>query len=260
VLIDMPTLTDQDLAAWGDAARYHRRMGASVHGVADRAVAEIRTFVAAHPDAVCSTSWGKDSVVVAHLTWLANPSTPIVWVPTIRSDGTSYEAAATYDVRDAFLAAHPGVVYEERPAVARNPKRGDPGYDPAQFDQPGYRSQDVLAENITSPYISGVRGEESRVRAMSIGHRGTTTARTCRPIGRWSAVQVFAYLHAHDLPVHPAYAATYGGVMDHRWLRVHPLRSKAPARSVVYGQDMDGWEDHYFPSLTSHRPHGEVRP
>lgn len=253
MLIDLDTLAAADRQAWASQVRYDRLVSRGLPTLADAAVREVRDFTATHPDAVCSTSWGKDSVVVAHLTWLADPAVPIVWVPTIRHDGLSYEADATYRVRDVFLGTHPGVRYEERPAVARNPKRGDPGYSPDQYDDPSYRSQDVLAEQVTEPYISGVRAEESRIRAISLAHRGITTTRTCRPIGRWSAVQVFAYLAAHDLPVHPAYAATYGGALDRRWLRVHPLRSKPPDRSTVHGRDMDAWEDHYFPALTRHR-------
>ena len=253
MLIPLATLTPAALAHWETLTRYDHALGRSLHTKTVRAVDEIRRFHDTHPDAICSTSWGKDSVVVAHLARLASPDLPIVWVPTVRADGMTYEAGATYRVRDAFLAAFPGA-YEERPAVARNPKRGDDDYDPDQFDRPGYRSQDVLGETCREPYISGVRAEESAMRAMSIGHRGTTTARTCRPIGRWTAVDVFAYLAVHDLPTHPAYAATVGGHYDRRWLRVHPLRSKAPARSAVYGVDMDDWEDRYFPTLTRHRP------
>lgn len=55
-------------------------------------------------------------------------------------------------------------------------------------------------------------------------------------------------------PVHPTYAMTYAGRLDRRWLRVHPLRSTGPARSVVHGRDMDGWEDAYYPDLIEHRP------
>lgn len=95
------------------------------------------------------------------------------------------------------------------------------------------------------------------MRAMSIGHRGTTTQNTCRPIGRWTAVEVFAYLARHDLPVHPAYALTYGGQLDRRWLRVHPLRSRPPARSAVHGWDMESWEDEHWPRLTPHQPRPE---
>lgn len=252
-LITTQTLTRADLDAWERLTVYDRAIAPAVEAMAARAVQEIQRFRDDHPDAVCSTSWGKDSVVVAHLTRIADPDIPIVWVPTLRADGTSYEAAASYRVRDAFLDAWPGA-YRERPVVAVNPKRGDPGYHPGQYDQPGYQSQDVLSQAITEPYISGVRAEESRMRRISIGHRGTTTTRTCRPIGRWTAVQVFAYLAGHDLPVHPAYAASYGGRLDRRWLRVHPLRSKPPARSAVYGRDMDSWEDRYFPSLAPHQP------
>lgn len=256
MLIEMPTLTRADIDAWENWSRYDHQIGKTLDHKQDKAIHEIQRFIAATPDVVCSTSWGKDSVVVADLVFRAAPQVPIVWVPTIRADGMSYEADVTYRVRDEFLRTHPGVTYVERLAVARNPKRGDPGYDPGQFDQPGYRSQDVLGEMITEPYISGVRAEESRIRAMSIGHRGTSTTRTCRPIGRWSATEVFAYLTRHNLPVHGAYAATYGGTLDRRWLRVHPLRSKQPPRSTVYGRDMDTWENNYFPDLTQHNPPG----
>ena len=252
MLIDSPILTDADRAAWDRLEAYDRQIGPTTDRLAAQAVDEIRAFHAAHPDAVVSTSWGKDSVVVAHLAHLADPGIPLLWVPTIRADGLSYETADTYTTRDTYLAQHPGQAYQERPVVARNPKRGDPGFDPTQFDRPDYRSQDVLREAIGEPYVSGVRAEESRVRAMSIAHRGTTTVRTCRPIGRWSAVQVFAYLTHHNLPVHPAYAATYGGRLDRRWLRVHPLRSRPPARSAVHAWDMQQWEDDHWPRLTPH--------
>ena len=57
---------------------------------------------------------------------------------------------------------------------------------------------------------------------------------------------MFAYLHRENLPVHPVYAMTYGGVLDRRWLRVHPLCSAPPARSAVHGRDMTTWEDDYY--------------
>lgn len=254
MLITMDTLTRADLAAWEAQQRYDLAIGRSPahQRRAARAVAEIRAFHDTHPDCVCSTSWGKDSVVVAHLARLADPTIPIVWVPTIRADGISYESESSYQVRDTFLRAWPGT-YEERPAVAINPKRGDTDWTWDQYDQPDYHSQDVLKDNISEPYISGVRAEESAVRTMSIGHHGTTTRHTCRPIGKWQATDVFAHLAANDLPIHPAYAATIGGTLDRRWLRVHPLRSKPPTRSAVHDRDMYHWEDTYFPTLTEHR-------
>lgn len=256
MLIADPRHTEADLTHWAELERYDEMIGATIKRAVDGAVEAIRQFAAAGP-CVCSTSWGKDSVVVAHITQMVAPQVPIVWVPTIRSDGISYEAPGTYAVRDRFLARYPDVRYEERPAVARNPKRGDPSYDPAQFDVPAYRSQDVLKEEIAERYISGLRAQESRIRRISVAHRGLVTPRTCRPIARWSAPEVFAYLYRYGLPVHPSYAMTYGGRLDRQWLRVHPLRSKAPARSAVHGWDMDSWEDHYHPTLIVHRPQEE---
>lgn len=251
MLIHMPTLTAQDYECWVNLEHYDRAIGKLPARLIDKAITEIATFAERNPNCVCSTSWGKDSVVVAWLTRQADPTIPLVWVPTIRADGMSYEAEATYQVRDAFLKAFPGA-YEERPATARNPKRRDPDYDPNQFEQPGYRSQDVLSENIPEPSINGVRAEESQMRAKSLQWHGMSSKNSCRPIIRWTAVQIFGLLAVNDLPVHPAYAASHGGLLDRRWLRVHPLRSKAPERSTVYGRDMDEWEDTYFPVLVPH--------
>lgn len=252
MLITDPAHTSRDLQTWTDWERYDKAIGASatISAMQDHAIAVIRSF-AADGSCVCSVSWGKDSVVAAHLTWLADPTIPIVWVPTIRADGTSYEAAGTYRVRAAFLATHPDIEYIERPAIASNPKRGEPGYEQHQID-PSRRSQDVLREQITERYISGLRAEESRMRRLSIAHRGLNTPRTSRPIAYWTAEHVFAYLSREALPVHPTYAMTYGGRMDRRWLRVHPLRSAPPPASTIYGRDMTGWEDHYYPHLVTH--------
>lgn len=254
MLIEIDTLSRQDLEEWSHLERYDIALGESTPMARKtlEALELISRYVGTHPDTVCSASWGKDSIVVAHLTRLAAPEIPIMWVPTIRTDGMSYEADATYQVRDRFLSDYPGP-YIEQAAIARNPKRGDPDYSPDQFTQPGYQSQDVLKENNTRPYISGVRAEESAIRAGSRRWHGLATKNTCRPIMDWKTTDIFAYIAAHDLPAHPAYAATHGGTLDRRWLRVHPLRSKAPDRSTVYGRDMDGWEDEYFPQLTYHQ-------
>lgn len=45
--------------------------------------------------------------------------------------------------------------------------------------------------------------------------------------------------------MHPAYAMTYAGRLDRRWLRVHPLCSYHE-ESGVHGRDMASWEDDYY--------------
>ncbi|GAA3878380.1 hypothetical protein GCM10022243_48860 [Saccharothrix violaceirubra] len=241
MLIDSTRITDRDRDHWDALERYDRMLAAdpALDRKAESAVAEVRAFLDAG-EAYVSVSWGKDSVVVAHLAALAELTVRVVWVRSVLFETPECDA-----VRDAFLDAHPQVRYEEIAVEMRNPKRGEPGYDTRHAD-PHADHQDVLRETLTGRWISGLRGEESRMRRMSIAHRGLSTKNTCRPIGRWDATHVFAYLWREKLPVHPVYAMTAGGHYDRRWLRVHPLGSAPPARSAVHGRDMDSWEDAYY--------------
>lgn len=241
MLIDSPRLTDADRAHWARLEAFDHLLAADprLDCIVRDALDAIHAWVESGPG-VISTSWGKDSVAAAHLALCVKPDLPLIWV---RSD--PYEMPECEDVRDAFLSSHPSTRYEERVVHLRNPKRGEPGYVAHQLN-PDKHSQDVLGEAITERYLSGVRAEESRIRGKSLAHRGLTTKNTCRPLGWWTAVDVFAFLAREYLPVHPAYAATYGGVLDRRWIRVHPLCSAPPPRSAVHGRDTSSWEDDYW--------------
>ncbi len=254
MLMPDPDRTVADQAAWDTLERYDRVTGGELPQRADLAIGDLAEFLHAHPDGIVGISWGKDSVVLAHLARRLDPNIPLVWVPVIRSDGTSYEDWGTYAVRDAFLDRCPGA-YEERPFVSRIPLRGDPGYRPGQYRDEAGRpvpefDQDALGESITEPYASGVRAEESRARTVAVARHGTVSTRTARPIGHWSGLHVFGYLAVHDLPVHRLYACSYGGRVDRRRLRVHTLRSWTPP---VHDWDQEAWEDHYAPRLVEHR-------
>lgn len=237
MLIDSPRLTQPDRETWAQLERYDRRLGAHLDTKEKYAVDLITKWWDGH--GVCSVSWGKDSTVVAHLVALTGLPIPIVWV---RSD--PFEMPESEQVRDAFLDQHPHVVYEERIARLRNPKRGQEGYEAHQTN-PDRKHQDVLKELIKEPYISGVRAEESAMRRKSARWHGDATKRACRPILRWTATDVFAYLATRSLPVHPAYAMSYGGKLDRRWIRVHPLCSHHE-ESGVHGRDSASWEDAYW--------------
>jgi|GEM_PF-1027539 len=240
MLIESPRLKPGDRETWGRLERYDRALYPAAKAREKAAVELITSWWDETGEAgVCSVSWGKDSTVVAHLTALTDRPIPIIWV---RSD--PYEPPESEKVRDAFIEQHPSVLYEERIATLRNPKRGEPGYEAHQTN-PHRHHQDVLKELIKEPYISGVRAEESRMRAKSARWHGTHTAHTCRPILRWAATDIFAYLSGEGLPVHPIYAMSYGGHLDRRWLRVHPLCSHHE-ESGVHGRDMASWEDDYY--------------
>jgi phosphoadenosine phosphosulfate reductase len=242
VLIDSPRLTAADRAAWARLEHYDDALSADpkLDRLEAQGIAAVAEFAGVDDGWYVSVSWGKDSVVAAHIALQAVPDARVVWVKSKHFEMPECEA-----VRDAFLAMHPRARYDEAEVTLRNPKRGEPGYDTRHLD-PHADHQDVLKEELTGRYVSGLRAEESRMRRMSIGHRGLVTRNTCRPIGRWDATQVFAYLYREGLPVHPAYAMTVGGRLDRRWLRVHPLCSAPPAMSAVYGSDSAEWEDQYY--------------
>lgn len=238
VLIGSRRLSAADVAGWEQLAECDRLRG-RLAGPGRRAVRSrgvLERFCRAGPCAV-SVSWGKDSVVLAHILALlisqgrVDPAAaPLVHVRPDRMD--SPETAL---VRDAFLARFPQVRYEETVFSWRVPLKGEPGWLPGQ---PG---QDALAECLGSRHggrrVTGVRKAESPSREAAMAAYGDATARTCRPIGWWTTDDVFAWLAAADLPVHPAYAMSMGGAYQRGKLRVHWL-----------GTDVAhlGWEMRYY--------------
>lgn len=241
-LIDSPRLTAADRDHWQQMTHYDDVLSQDrrLDRLATQAVADIQAWAADGP-AVCSTSWGKDSVVTAHLVATAAPDIPLVWVR-----GDPWETPECEAVRDAFLAAHPHIRCEERPVVYSNPRRGEAGWSlhPDPPRPPSWTFDQIIPER----HVTGVRAQESRTRALSAAVHGVATGRTCRPILSWTADHVFAYLARHDLPVHPAYAMTMGGMRDRRWIRVHALAgTPASARNEPhYLEQLAEWEDAYY--------------
>lgn len=237
----MPLLTTRrhspaDLAAWLDWAEedrlYARLHGARLDRLADRAAATILDYA----DSYISVSWGKDSVVLAHIAATRAPHIPLWWARCV--DG--HEQPDSPAVRDAFLAAYPHVDYHEWLYSWSVPLRPEPGW-----DDPAHH-QDVLADmtrHVGRRHITGVRAAESAERRQS-GRHGVSTPHTCRPLLWWRHSDIWAYLERHDLPVHPAYGMTWGGQISRDDVRVHCLRTR--------GGDHAGraeWEDHYYPEI-----------
>ncbi len=238
MLVDSPRLTAADRARWAELEHYDDALSAdpAFGRLERRAVAAVGAFASDGP-CFAGVSWGKDSVVTAALVVFANETlgvdVPLVWARADRYESPECEA-----VRDLFLKAHPDVRYEEYVYRWRVPLRGETGW---SADQPG---QDALAETLDHRHggrrVTGVRAAESGARRMSAKTHGLATTRSCRPILHWTDQQVFAYLHRDDLPVHPAYAMSGGGVWDRGRLRVHALRTEVGD---------EPWERRYYPDV-----------
>lgn len=233
MLVDSPRLSAADRRTWAELERYDHRLGraASLRRKADEAMAVIRDFGHGY----VSTSWGKDSTVLVDLVGRSGAILPVVWV---RIDG--YDLPECEQVRDLMLARHPHLAYDEI-TLPPHPNRW---WDPAGMPQSKWAANKgwrAVERRYGKRRITGIRAEESKIREMVMAHFGDATENTCRPIGRWSAVEIFAYLAARALPAHPAYAASHAGSLDRRWLRVHSLGG-------VTGSDhgRSEWESHYY--------------
>lgn len=177
-------------------------------------------------------SWGKDSVVVAHLSMGRHP---VVWVRERPNDNPDCLA-----VRDAYLAAVPSRYEEIEVTFA------DVGAFASGFAQ----ARAMFGDR----HISGVRAQESAARRISIRRLGLDTSRSAahghalRPIGHWSSLDVFAHLERHDLPIHPAYGFTMDGVLDPLRLRVDSLCTPGADIGTMPGEGHGRreWERRYY--------------
>lgn len=171
------------------------------------------------------TSWGKDSTCIAHLTYISDVTIPIYSVVTRRTMPDCDK------VRDEFLKTHPGANYHE---IIEPPE---------SWPHWGFGIKKIPIKRA----INGVRKDESGMRKMSARVHGICTEKMCRPIIYWKGDHVFAYLYQRGLPVHPAYAMSFGGKRDRHRIRVGSIGGE---RGTEFGRAE--WEKEYYPDIVNH--------
>jgi len=234
VLIPSDRLRPGDLDAWTALERDTARRllmpsyRARLERMGREAAEAIRAFLPPRAPGYVGVSWGKDSVVVAHLARLVDPAIPLVWCRIGAADNPDCLA-----VRDTFLGRLPGA-YDEIVSKVE--------LDDGELQTGARRGAYAIAgDRYGDRYVSGVRSEESRTRRLREAVHGVATLRTCAPITRWTAGDVFAWLHMHDLPTHPAYAMSRGGSLERGRLRVASLGGKRGT-----GMGRREWEWTYY--------------
>lgn len=234
----------EDLDCWSkqemaDRLNYRLRR---VEEKAEKAMREIARFLR-NGSCYLAVSWGKDSTVIAHLLWrLSQSDLYATLCPVYRVCMPGIETPGTDDVESAFLARWPLLRY----------RRVEVAHDPSWVRAEGKREralclgiEECARQAGSSRYINGLRAGESTVRRTQM-RRGLTRARSCSPCGWWQTEDVFAYLAHHDLPVHPNYAMTLGGLFPRDRLRVCMLgnhKGRASGRllweKTYYGDTLD---------------------
>lgn len=234
-----------DLESWEQEER-HDDLHAIRPAMARRekhAIGALLEFFRDNPSGYLGVSWGKDSVVVAHLLWRSGLDVPVVWVKIDPLYNPDCEL-----VRDAFLERfdveyHELVVpwrddqCEHWRTLANSGSLNSLGFSPPESAAaPGFQ---IARKRFGARHVSGVRAQESTVRYFRMAKYGENSPNTCAPIGRWHHRDVFAYLHRHDLPVHPAYAMTFGGALYRQRIRVDALGGGK-------GSHRSEWEGRYY--------------
>lgn len=226
---------DDDLDTWRRCEEIDRlrwmMQGAHIERRARRAIVDIQEFASTHEGYV-GVSWGKDSVLVAHLCIRAEIGWPLVH---IKVEGLANPD--TDPVRDAFLDRF-DVVYHELECDQLH--RGGTSL----LDNPQTDGFTLAQERFGRDYISGVRADEAGYRRLRMAKWGVSSKHACAPAGWWTHEEVFAYLFGHDLPVHPAYAYSMGGTYERTRLRTAAIggeRGRNQGRLV--------WERVYYPEI-----------
>lgn len=220
----------EDLELWTEmeAADLVHGQSTGLQRKVDRSIAEIKSFAERGP-CYAGVSWGKDSVVMAHLIQRSGLTIPLVWIKQIPLYNPDCEL-----VRDSFLSMQ-AMSYHEIVVLLRagHYTWHATGSIEAGFSEAYYR--------FGHRHISGIRAGESGGRKIRMRRHGLSSANACAPLGWWTEQDVFGYLAAHDLPVHPVYAM----LGDGRWERKHIRTCRLDGRAGdQFGRAE--WEREYY--------------
>jgi phosphoadenosine phosphosulfate reductase len=165
-----------------------------------------------------SVSWGKDSVVVAHICYLASIKIPMIWI----KESPMYNPYCK-NVRDLFLEKYPFQYHE---FVCDYSNVGFSPFLDSKGDSILFHAMCDMINKIFGRRITGIRSDESGRRQIRMRTFGEITENTSCPIGYWKNEEVFAYLSKYDLPIHPNYAMLGGGRYSRDKIRVDCLAGK----------------------------------
>lgn len=227
MLIPSHRHTAADLELWAAYEAADRVHGANLDAKIEHALNVVRRF--AEQPCYAGVSWGKDSVVLAHLIAISGMQIPCVW---FRVEPICNPDCAR--VADEFLQRWQlqyGVITRV-----------------CEHDQNGWHASGTLesaAQEAEQRWgirrILGIRADESGVRRLTCLRNGEDSVSSCRPLAWWTAKDVMGYLARFDLPTHPAYAMLGGGRYDRWWLRVASLGGRRGD-----GMGRAEWEREYY--------------
>jgi len=215
----------EDLELWLELEGADLARGKMLGDKPSKALAAIREF---NPN-YASVSWGKDSVALAHLIYQSGLVIPLVWVKQIPLYNPDCKS-----VRDAFLSRWP-MTYRE---IIMHLREGHYAWHATGSLEAGFAQ---AADEFGPRYVSGIRAQESGGRKIRMRKYGLASPNACAPLGWWTEADVFGYLAANDLPVHPVYAMLGCGRWERNQIRTCRLEGRGGD-----GSGRNEWEKEYY--------------
>jgi phosphoadenosine phosphosulfate reductase len=214
--------TKEDLELWKEYEEADKIYYDS-HDMAEKESKAIEIIKSFNPDYI-SISWGKDSVVLAHLCYMAGIYNYCHF--THKADAPYYSI-----VRDFFLKKY-NINYEE---IYKNIDIKINEF----FEFHKNNISKIAQQKYGKKYITGIRIEESGKRKLTLKTYGIISKNRCSPLAFWKNKDIFAYLVKYNLPIHPNYAMLGNGRYKRERIRTGPL-----FMASQYGNET--WEKEYY--------------
>ncbi len=184
---------------------------------------------------VMSSSFGSDSAATLHLVTRIVPKIPVVFVDT----GYLFPETYRFAERLTRLLNLNVRVYTPATTAARQEALFGRAWEGSDEDVARYNAinkvepmQRALRDLDAAGWISGVRGEQTEVRAaLRPVEQNRDGVFKIHPLLRWSRADVDSYMRRHGLPYHPLRAAGYRSIGD-----VHSTRPVAAGESERAGR------------------------
>lgn len=224
MLIQGDRMTDADCKAWQDYEEIDSAMWYN-QKKAERSMVEIERFLTAEEKTCVMTSWGKDSIVMMDLFCKVGVKRPVVYMRLTDRSNPDCDS-----VRDLFLSAHPALDYREETFKYEEVSKGDLHWK-------------ILHEKY-GKRVTGIRNDESKVRALQWVINGFASINSCRPLSLWKSSEIFSYIHKNNLPLCSVYGYLGGGRYKREQIRTHSIGGVSGN-----GMGRTEWEREYYPDI-----------
>ncbi len=185
---------------------------------------------------VMSTSFGIQSSVLLHMVTRERGDIPVIWVDT------GYLFAETYRYAEELrerLELNLRVVTplmtaaRQEALLGRRWEGGLEGLASYNRDNKVEPMNRALQELGAQAWLSGLRRTQARSRAdLPVVQQQNRTAKV-HPIVDWSEKEIYEYIKANDLPLHPLWEAGYVSVGD--WHSTQPLSAGMSGEDTRFG-------------------------